>query len=122
MSLANVNIGLAPDDNTGDPLRTAFNKINNNFANLAGINGNANVIVYATGNANVTAVYNPGVESVAGRKGNVILTVNDVIGAVSTGQANVYVPSNPAHWDPVPNTISAALNQLAARIWDLENP
>lgn len=88
MSLANVNIGAAPDDNTGDPLRTAFNKINTNFANLAGINGNANVVVYATGNANVTAVYNPGVESVAGRTGNVVLTVNDIIGAASIGYVN----------------------------------
>lgn len=26
-----INIGTAPNDNTGDPLRTAFDKINNNF-------------------------------------------------------------------------------------------
>lgn len=29
-----VDIGAAPNDGTGDPLRTAFSKINNNFANL----------------------------------------------------------------------------------------
>ena len=29
-----VDIGAAPDDGTGDPLRTAFNKINGNEANL----------------------------------------------------------------------------------------
>lgn len=29
-----INIGAAPNDGTGDPLRTAFSKINNNFANL----------------------------------------------------------------------------------------
>ena len=85
MPSANVNIGSTPGDGTGDTLRAAFNIINTNFANLAAINGNANVVVYATGNANVTATYIPGVTSVAGRTGNVVLTVNDVIGAVSVG-------------------------------------
>ena len=93
MAFANVNIGLTPSDNTGDPLRTAFNTINNNFANLAAVNGTANVVVYASGNANVTATYIPGVQSVAGRTGNVTLTVNDVIGAASVGYVNSLVAS-----------------------------
>lgn len=29
-----INIGANPNDGTGDPLRVAFDKINNNFANL----------------------------------------------------------------------------------------
>ena len=29
--LQEINIGAAPDDGTGDPLRTAFDKINDNF-------------------------------------------------------------------------------------------
>jgi hypothetical protein len=29
-----INIGAQPNDGTGDPLRTAFDKINNNFSNL----------------------------------------------------------------------------------------
>jgi len=29
-----INIGATPNDGTGDPLRVAFNKINNNFSNL----------------------------------------------------------------------------------------
>lgn len=32
MAFTDVNIGAAPDDGTGDPLRTAFQKINGNFA------------------------------------------------------------------------------------------
>ena len=32
--LQEINIGSAPDDGTGDPLRTAFDKINDNFAEL----------------------------------------------------------------------------------------
>lgn len=34
MSIEYVNIGQAPNDGEGDPLRTAFSKINNNFAFL----------------------------------------------------------------------------------------
>ena len=29
-----VNVGASPDDGTGDPLRTAYTKINNNFLEL----------------------------------------------------------------------------------------
>lgn len=29
-----INIGTAPNDGTGDPLRTAFTKCNNNFAEV----------------------------------------------------------------------------------------
>jgi len=32
-----INVGLTPDDNTGDPLRVAFIKCNNNFAELLGL-------------------------------------------------------------------------------------
>jgi len=78
MAFANVFLGNVPGDGTGDSLRAAFNTINQNFANLAAINGNANVVVYATGNARVTATYNPGVESIIGagglKRGNVQLT------------------------------------------------
>jgi hypothetical protein len=89
MSLANVNIGTAANDGTGDPLRSAFRTINQNFANLAPFTSNANL------------VYNPGVVSVAGRAGNVTLTVTDVIGAASIG----YV-----------NTISAEISNVAANL------
>ena len=34
VTITPVDIGAAPDDGTGDPLRTAYNKINGNEANL----------------------------------------------------------------------------------------
>jgi len=34
MAIEIINVGAAPNDATGDPLRTAFQKINNNFAFL----------------------------------------------------------------------------------------
>ena len=49
-----VDVGAAPDDGNGDPLRTAYIKINNNFINLSQVgttkisNGSSNVnIPYA---------------------------------------------------------------------------
>jgi len=46
-----VNVGAAPNDNNGDPLRTAYIKINNNFINLSQVgtnkitNGSSNIII-----------------------------------------------------------------------------
>ena len=46
-----VDVGAAPDDGNGDPLRTAYIKINNNFANLQQVgtdrisNGSSNIII-----------------------------------------------------------------------------
>jgi hypothetical protein len=84
MILANVNIGSGPSAGDGDPLRTAFNIINNNFAQLQ---------------INVNALSNS-VTSVAGRRGNVVLTVQDIIGIDSVhsslvnGNALVTLGSN----------------------------
>jgi hypothetical protein len=64
MILSNVNIGTGASAGNGDPLRTAFTKINDNFAQVK---------------SNVDALSNS-VTSVAGRSGNVTLTVNDIIG------------------------------------------
>jgi hypothetical protein len=64
MILANVNIGSGPSAGDGSPLRTAFTTINNNFQIVTN---------------NVNALSNS-VTSVAGRTGNVILTVNDLLG------------------------------------------
>ena len=59
-----INTGTAPGAGNGDPLRTAFTEINSNFTELY-----ANV-------ANLRS----SVTTVAGRTGNIFLTVNDIIG------------------------------------------
>ena len=66
-----INVGTAPNDGAGDPLRTAFTKTNNNFSQLfaaGGISGisngtsnitveqNAQILISATGIANVVAI------------------------------------------------------------------
>src|SRR6056300_1253112 len=39
-----INIGTTANDGTGDPLRTAFDKINDNFAELYGADNNLNTL------------------------------------------------------------------------------
>lgn len=78
MILSNVNIGSGPSAGDGDPLRSAFNTINSNFAKIE---------------SNVNALTNS-VSSVAGRTGNVTLTVNDVIGAASIAYVNSVASGN----------------------------
>ena len=64
MILGNVNLGSGPSAGNGDPLRTAFSIINENFAQI---------------NSNCGAISNS-VTSVAGRTGTVTLTTQDIIG------------------------------------------
>ena len=44
MSRQNINIGTTANDGTGDPLRTAFDKINDNFIELYGADNEANTL------------------------------------------------------------------------------
>lgn len=64
MSQEIINVGTTPNAGNGDPLRTAFIKVNSNFSELY---------------TNVSALSNS-VTSVAGRTGNIQLTVQDIIG------------------------------------------
>ena len=79
-NFANVYIGTTANDNTGDPIRNAFEKINQNFANIA------------TGRITVVAP----VQTVAGRTGNIALTVNDVAGAASIGYVTTLINGIPS--------------------------
>jgi hypothetical protein len=111
MSQSNVNIGSGPSVGDGDPLRVSFDKINQNFTELYAIAGSvstlSNVVVADVGNViatsygnvdlgNVTSmttyanissidyhVISSPVNSVAGKVGNVVLTIEDVPGAAS---------------------------------------
>ena len=76
MIVSNVNIGSGPGAGDGDSLYTAFDKVNHNFANVL---------------SNVNSLTNS-VTTVAGRTGNVVLTVNDIVGLTNgTKVINRYV-------------------------------
>ena len=44
MARQTINIGSSANDGTGDPLRTAFDKINDNFVELYGADGDSNTL------------------------------------------------------------------------------
>lgn len=77
MAKQTINIGTRPSDGSGDPLRISFSKINENFDELYAAVG---TIVPIGGDTPPTVT---AVTSVAGKGGDVILTVADVVGAVS---------------------------------------
>ena len=100
MILANVYVGSVANDGTGDTLRSAFQTIDRNFANIL-----------AQGNSIA------GVTTVAGRNGNVVLTVNDVVGAASTYYVASYVAAGNAYVDAqVANLGNIAVVALVANI------
>ena len=110
MILSNVNIGTGPSAGDGDPLRSAFDTINTNFQIVTN---------------NVNSLTNS-VTSVAGRTGNVILTVNDIVGFNVTTYPNNstisdWITSNIATLvDNAPVTLDT-LNEIAAAINDDAN-
>lgn len=50
MAITRINYGAAPDDGTGDPLRTAFQKTDNNFVDLDSRKANQTDVTTALGN------------------------------------------------------------------------
>jgi trimeric autotransporter adhesin len=116
MAKQTVNVGTSASDGTGDDLRVAFTKVNENFTELY------------SGNVQVTAA-NILVYSVAGRTGNVVLTVNDVAQAASKSYVNTAIASNLANvTGSITNSINAnvtaanaVISNHAARITTLES-
>lgn len=72
-----INIGSAANDGTGDPLRTAFNKINTNFTELYTL-GAAGANFDLTGNEIQATNSNGNVELVPNGSGKVVI-VDDSI-------------------------------------------
>jgi hypothetical protein len=70
-----INIGVAPADGSGDPIRVSFDKINQNFTEVYSA-------VTTLQGGPTTAGF---VTSVAGKTGQVQLSVSDIIGGVSQG-------------------------------------
>lgn len=95
ITVANIDIGDLPNDGTGDPLRIAFEKINQNFVDLAnglpaGPNGSFqfNANGESLGTANFTYVSANNTITLAS---NILPTGNVTIGTVSNTIANLYV-------------------------------
>lgn len=116
MAQQEIDVGSLAGDGTGDPLRDAFTKINENFTEL--YSGNVQVVA-----ANIQ------VYSVAGRTGNIVLTVNDVAQAASKSYVDNAISANIAAatgavTDSLQANITAAnlvISNHSARITTLES-
>jgi len=102
-----VNIGSAANDGTGDPLRTAFNKINTNFTELyakgaagsnldlseneiAATNSNGNVELVPNGSGRVVIV-DDHVIIATSRSNSAVGQAGDVAGMLSWDDTNIYI-------------------------------
>jgi hypothetical protein len=115
MAQQNIDIGTSAGDGNGDTLRTAFDKINDNFTELY------------SGNVEVTAA-NVLVYSVNGQIGNVSLTVADIPNAASKGYVNTAITGNIAVLNSSFNSVNAnvaaanlVISNHTARISTLES-
>ena len=105
MAKQTINIGSSANDGTGDPLRTAFNKINANFTELYGNTDEANDIVEDTtpqlgGNLDVnnksitTNVTNGNVAVAANGTGTIELQSNTNVTGNLTASGNIIANGN----------------------------
>lgn len=78
MSQQIINIGVSANDGAGDPLRTAFNKINSNFSELYET-GAAGANFDLTGNEIAATNSNGNIELVPNGSGSVIIVDDHVI-------------------------------------------
>ena len=95
MARQNISVGNAPNDGTGDPLRVAFEKINNNFTDLynnfgsSGLNFIGNVVSTSNTNDDINLVPNgSGQVKVGGNNPVRIYNTNPSI-STSTGALTV---------------------------------
>ena len=117
MTLQTINIGVAPNDGTGDPLRTAFDKTNQNFvelySNMLGVNTDAQ---YTWSN---TQTFN-GEVSIANNltvSGN--LTTDVIIANGSLGTAGQVLTTNSTgvYWSTVSGGGGGSVNVDAQYTW-----
>ena len=89
-----INIGTTANDGTGDPLRTAFDKINDNFVELYGADNDLNTLdanLDVNGNSIVTGVTNGDITIVQNGTGNINLGALRINGSEITSTDSTQV-------------------------------
>ena len=97
MSQQNINVGTVPNDGTGDPIRTAMIKVQNNFSEFyAALAPNLSTNnVTAANNLTVTAnLYATTISTVGGSGANLYFDPDGTADVVFTNQTEVWVLSN----------------------------
>ena len=84
-----INIGSSPNDGNGDPLRTAFQKTNQNFSVLFGIAG---VTGIANGTSNISIpIANSNIIMSVGNVGNVVTILANGMATLGNHSVSAYV-------------------------------
>ena len=95
MARQNISVGNAPNDGTGDPLRVAFEKINNNFTDLynnfgsSGLNFIGNVVSTSNTNDDINLIPNGSGQIKVGLNNPVRIYNNNPSISTSTGALTV---------------------------------
>jgi hypothetical protein len=82
-----INLGASPNDGTGDPLRTALQKTNNNFSQLFVTVGTSNLSIL--GNSIVSNTTNGNINIVPNGTGNVVIGSSNYLYAPNTNFPNL---------------------------------
>ena len=97
MAKQSINIGSAANDGTGDPLRTAFDKINDNFSEIyTELGGSSLSSLKLSGNALISDVTNEDINITPNGTGNVVINANlEVLGdSTQLSTTNVTIEDN----------------------------
>ncbi len=117
MSQQIINVGEA-DKGNGDPLRTAFVKANSNFTELYSLLSSASSVGSTAPNS-----ASEGELWWDTNSGNLYIYYDGAWAPASVIPSNLtYTPTNGTHWTTPVTTVADALDQIAARLYALENP
>ena len=97
MAKQSINIGSAANDGTGDPLRTAFDKINDNFTEIyTELGGSSLSSLKLSGNSLISDVTNEDINITPNGTGNVVINANlEVLGdSTQLSTTNVTIEDN----------------------------
>lgn len=100
MARQTINIGTNPNDGTGDPLRNAYDKCNDNFLELYE-QGGANITVNNPVTSTETTLDDALADLVGGGGGGAVDSVNGQTGVVALGLTEILTESNLATDLPV---------------------
>jgi hypothetical protein len=93
MAINNINIGAVANDGTGDPIRTAFDTVNDNFAFVqAGLYAGTEATIISA--LNVTTGY---LVSNSYILANTYVNANSIVGNTVTSNGNLYVSQDGAY-------------------------
>lgn len=120
--IGNINTGVLPNDGTGDPLRTAFQEVNNNFANIFSASMPANLVVVddITNSQNNTTSSTTNVSSTINIQANNIFIGSGYSIPIGTGTPEVINVGNVAN-DGTGDPLKVAFDKINNNFSSLAN-